>query len=226
MTDNAPLQVGDNMESAQFSPCVGGLVRTWVEGRESKLWSTPDAEWLFHMQATGQIGRTLQEERRFREAAWLSEDGAALIVQPRFPVKVDSNSYSVEAHIVRLEPAGRPSGSVYDEFRTLLARAVQQCVANDEFLVVEKGGWDAPQEPFCLFIVIRQKGGLFSVIETAPDPHGAELWEPHIVPGRKSQSLRAPADPKTIDVVPILMIDAIRQWRLQPWDLALTFGQR
>jgi hypothetical protein len=108
----------------------------------------------------------------------------------------------------------------------VLTQAIHQCLKNNEFLVVEQGGWDAPNEPFCLFIVVAEKGGLASVIETAPAPLGSEIWEPHIVPGRETNSLSAPANRQTIDVVPILMIDAISRWGLAPWDLALTFGRR
>jgi hypothetical protein len=86
--------------------------------------------------------------------------------------------------------------------------------------------WDAPTEPFCLHIVIAEDEDLVSVIETAPEPHSSELWSPHIVPGRESTTLKAPASQGTIDVAPIVMMDAIATWGLGPWDLALTFGKR
>lgn len=157
----------------------------------------------------------------------LSERTGTLMIQGRFPVKVDDDSYSVEANMVRLQPARRPSESVFDDFRGLLTRAIQHCLKSNEFLVVELGGWEVPQEPFCLFAVVADDDvGPVSVIETAPDPVGSEFWGPHIVPGRESQSLSAPATPETLDVAPILMIEAISRWGVQPWDLALTFGQR
>lgn len=236
-----PLQVGDTVVTAQFSPCVGGLVRTWVDGAESRLWSTPDADWLRGIQATGAVGRTLREERRFREAALLSQSGGSLIVQPRLPAEADSGDDEVrrsphssdagstsqfDAKVLRLEPPGQPVGSVADDFRALLAQAVRHCVTSHEFLVVEKGGWDAPTEPFCLFIVVAEQDGHRSVVETSPPPDGSPIWAPHIVAGREIASLSAPAKPETIDVVPVLMIEAISRWGLEPWDLALTFGHR
>ncbi|GAB3033050.1 hypothetical protein GCM10027078_29850 [Nocardioides flavus (ex Wang et al. 2016)] len=227
MNDDFPLRAGDTAVTAQMSPCVGGLVRTWVDGGASQLWSTPDADWLLQTQATGHIGRTSREDRRFREAGVLAETSGTLMVQGRFPVKVDDDSYSIEANMVRLEPAGQPSETVFDDFRALLTRAIQHCLRSNEFLVVELGGWDAPEQPFCLFVVVPDEtAGPVSVIETAPDPVGSQFWDPHIVPGRESQSLRAPATPETIDVAPILMIEAISRWGIQPWDVALTFGQR
>jgi hypothetical protein len=226
MSEASGLQVGDTGVLAQISPCVGGLVRTWVDGGKSTLWSTPDAVWLLHTQATGRIGRTPREDHRFREAGMFFESSDTLIVQSRFPVKVEDDSLQIEAHTVRLEPAGSPNEALLDEFRALLARAIHYCLGNNELLVVEKGGWDAPDEPFCLFIVMAEGDHFVSVIETAPAPIGSELWDPHIVPGRESQNLRAPANPHTIDVAPFLMIEAINRWGLQLWDLALTFGQR
>jgi hypothetical protein len=48
----------------------------------------------------------------------------------------------------------------------------------------------------------------------------------YIVEGRQTQNVSAPASPETIDVAPIMMMDAIATWGLEPWDLALTFGRR
>lgn len=33
-----------------------------------------------------------------------------------------------------------------------------------------------------------------------------------------------PGDTTTIEVAPLIMLDAIATWGLAPWDLALTFG--
>lgn len=226
MDDNFALRAGDTAVTAQLSPCVGGLVRTWADGGEPQLWSTPDAEWLLQAQGTGHIGRARREDRRFREAGMLSERSGTLMIQGRFPVKTDDDNYSIEANMVRLQPADQPNETVFDDFRALLARAIQHCLRSNEYLVIELGGWDAPQEPFCLFAVIAdEESGSVSVIETAPDPTGSEIWDPHIVPGRESQSLSAPASPETIDVAPYLMIEAISGWGVEPWDLSLTFGQ-
>jgi len=81
-----PWQVGDTATTVMLSPCVGGLVRTWTgSGAASQLWSVVEAEHLRSIQVTGVIGRTLREERRFREAALLAQDGNTLMVQSRFP---------------------------------------------------------------------------------------------------------------------------------------------
>lgn len=228
MVQDLPLRPGDTLVTAQLSPCLGGLLRTWVDGEAPRLWTTPDAEWLAQAQATGSIARAVREERRFREVGMLSERDGTLVVQNRFPT--EGETIEVDAHVVRLEPAeepaARPGDHVADELLAVLRRAVLQCLAHSEFLVVEKGGWDAPVEPFCLFAVVPEEGRLVSVVETAPAPYGSSVWEPRIVPGRPSTSLSAAASPDTIEVVPILMVEAINRWGLEPWDLALTFGQR
>jgi len=223
----SPLNVGGTLTAVQLSPCVNGLVRTWADDNEPRLWSTPDADRLVSLQGTGQIARTLQMEGRFREVGMLSESGATLLLQSRFPLKADDNTYSVQANVVRLEPARAPDAPAVDALRTVLAQAVQHCVDHNEYLVVEKGGWDAPEEPYCLFILApdEQTGEPFSAVATAPTPTGAALWAHLITPGLPDQSATAPATPATLNVVPLLMIDAIRTWGLQPWDLALTFGR-
>jgi len=54
MTAELNVNAGDTLATAQISPCIGGLVRTWVDGEEPRLWATPDADWLLHTQGTGQ----------------------------------------------------------------------------------------------------------------------------------------------------------------------------
>lgn len=85
---------------------------------------------------------------------------------------------------------------------------------------------EAPSEPFCLFVVIPNDDGFVSIIEAGPAPSDSEIWGPHIVAGQASTALSAHADRDTIDVAPIIMLEAIASWGLEPWDLALTFGRQ
>jgi hypothetical protein len=202
------------------------LVRTWTEDHESHLWQVPNPEYLQSVQGVGVIGRTLREEGRFREAVLLSVEKGMCSVQERYPKTAEDGSLEIAANMIRLEPAREPTESVFDDVKSLLQQAIYWCIANDEFLVVEKGGFDAPQTPYCLFIVVAEDGGVVTVIETAPEPHGSELWKPHIVSGSGGATLTAPTSEETVDAAPIVMMDAISTWRLEPWDLALTFGRR
>ncbi|MEO3761040.1 hypothetical protein ABGB19_22495 [Mycobacterium sp. B14F4] len=225
MAEGVALGAGDVVETAMLSLCAGGLVRTWTDGG-SRLWRVREAALLHSLQGTGAIGRTLREEGRFREVGMLCEERGTLLLQSRFPVQVDGDEVAIEANLLNLEPAGAPDSSVFDDVESLLRQAVRHTLAQNEFLLVEMGGWDAPTEPFCLFIVVVEDDSAVSVIETAPEPRGSRLWEPHIVAGRETNSLSAPAAPENIDAAPIVMMDAIATWGLEPWDLALTFGQR
>lgn len=226
MPQDFPLQAGDTGTVAMLSLCAGSLVRTWTDTGPGRLWSVADADYLHAVQGTGTLARTPREERRFREVALLSEDAGTLMLQSRYPLETHDGTVQFEANVISLEPAGEATESVYDDMRSLLTQAIDHALTNNEFLVVEKGGWDAPTEPFCLFAVIPDGEGLVSIIETAPAPHDAEVWSPHIVAGREGATLSAAAGPDTIEVAPIIMLDAIATWGLEPWDLALTFGNR
>lgn len=226
MSDRLPLQPGDTATVAMLSPCVGGLVRTWTDSGSSHLWSVTDSDYLHSMQGTGTLARTRREENRFREVAMLSEDTGTLMLQSRYPIAAEDGSVQFEGAVIGLERAGDPSESVYDDMRALLARAISHGLANGEFLLVEKGGWDAPTEPFCLFVVIPEADRFVSIIEAGPAPCDSEIWGPHISAGQGSTTLSANADRDTIEVAPLIMLEAVISWGLEPWDLALTFGTR
>lgn len=221
-----PPDAGDPRTEVQLSPCVGGLVRTFDADGGSRLWSVPTDEWLRSTQATGRLGRTVREGRRFRETALLSAADGTLLVRPRFPVRGENGVLTMEPQLVRLAPERRPSRSTHQDLRELLVRAVQHCAGRDEFLVVERGGWGAPADPFCLFAVLPDGDGAVSVVETAPAPTGSQVWEPYIDPANPTHTIGAPASPETIGAAPMLITEAISRWGLDPWDLGLTFGER
>lgn len=219
-------RAGDAPALVQLSPCVGGLLRTWSDDGAARLWSLPSDSWLRAAQATGGIGRTAGADGRFREQAMLSAGGNTLAVAPRFPVRAADGALTMETQLVQLAEPRRPSRSTHEDFRELLAQAVRHCAGTDEFLIVERGGPDAPGEPFCLFAVLPEGEAAVTVVQTAPAPLGSELWDPWIDPTHRAQTISAPAAPDTLALVPMLMIEAIGRWGLDPWDLAFTFGQR
>ena len=233
MTDEITLQPGDRLVPVQMSPCVGGLVRTWADDGSTQLWSMDDPMWMLGRQGHGVYARTLQEPRRYRECALLAPASGVLVIQSRHasgvtdePDPRGGTTVEVEGQMLQLRPATEPTSKPFQELRWALDTAVRQCISSGEFLVVERGGWDSPQEPFALFILMDEPTRQVSVVETAPAPWGSEVWAPHIVPGAPSTTLSAPVDDGTLEVVPWLLLEAIRQWGLEPWDLALTFGRR
>ena len=38
--------------------------------------------------------------------------------------------------------------------------------------------------------------------------------------------MTAPATDQTLDVVPVLILDAVATWGVEPWDLAITYGTK
>ncbi|MDZ7578037.1 MAG: hypothetical protein U0904_07685 [Candidatus Nanopelagicales bacterium] len=226
MNQEFPLKEGDTATTAMLSLAVGGLVRTWTDSGSSHLWSVAEPDLLTSIQGRGIIERTLREEGRFREAGMLVEETGTLMLTSRFPRPADDGSFQLEGSVLQLSPASEVAGSVDGEVLGLLEQSIRHCLSNDEFLVVENGGWDSPTEPYCLSIVVSDGEDLVSVVETAPAPRGSDLWDPHIVPGREGQSLSAPASAENIAAAPLVMMSAISTWGLQPWDLALTFCRR
>ncbi|TWS24242.1 hypothetical protein FK268_11600 [Tsukamurella sputi] len=213
----------------EISPCVGGLVRTWSSDGASRLWSVPEDGWLREAQGTGRIGRLSRKEGRYREAGELSEAGGELLVRPRVPMRAEDGSLTMEARAVPLGPEKRASRSTFEDFREVLTQAVTHCAETDEYLVVERGAHDAGREPFCLFAVLpagEAPGVFVTVVETAPPPRDSELWAPYVDEWDRSATISAPSNPETVATAPTVMIEAIRAWELDPWDLAFTFGRR
>jgi hypothetical protein len=228
MGDEPTVEVGDIASTVMLSPCVGGLLRTWDESNGTTLWSVPNADFLLSRQGSGLLGRSLREEGRFVESGLLVPNRQTLMLRGRFPTQTDDGSMQLDGSMLSLEPAAAPKDprSTIDDFRTILSQAVRHCISSGEFLVVEKGGWNAPPEPYCLFIAVEEDGQRVNVIETAPQPLASEIWAPHSIPGEAGVQLRAPITQETIDVAPLVVIEAIATWGLQPWDLALVFGAR
>jgi hypothetical protein len=173
----------------------------------------------------GLIARTVREDRRFREVALLNERTGTLLIQPRGLAAPSDGTLQTVAQAIQLSEPGPATSDVWSDLKELIARAVGFTVAVDGFLVVERGGWDAPPEPYCLFLVVHDTVEM-SVLESAPVPRGAKLWEESIEPGAPGTTLSAPATDETLAVVPALILDACATWELEPWDLALTYGTR
>ncbi len=227
MSDTFLPEPGATAEAVQIGLCAGGLVRTWRGSGESKLWSLADAAQLTSRQGTGVIARTEQEQNRYREIGLLDEVSGTLIIRGRHPMSTEDGSVQFDATVLGLEPAREPSTAVYDDARGVLAQAVAFTARTENgFLLVEAGGWDAAPQPYCLFVVTRQGGDPVVLIETAPPPHGSKIWEQHIVAGADGTTVRAPANPASLDAAPVIMLDACATWAIPPWDLALTFGIR
>ncbi|MCL1872029.1 MAG: hypothetical protein FWF90_16670 [Promicromonosporaceae bacterium] len=208
---------------AMLSLCAGGLVRTWTAAGE-RLWSVPD-DALRRTMYEGRISRTPREDRRFREVALLDEASGTLVLMPLIRTAGGGDVTDLGLPPMTLAPAdaqGRPADDFMDDVADALYRAVRYTVDAGGFLLVELGGWDAPERPYCLFAV----DGDAVHIETAPAPVGAPIWTPHLAPGAPGASVRAPLGDDTLEVSWRIMLDAVATWQVSPWELALTYGVR
>ncbi len=213
---------GDTAITAQLGLCVGGLVRTWTEERGAELWRVDDPDRMRDLLGVGRVGRTLREERRYREAALLFPERGALLLPSRMTAtdgeaEGEAWTFAVES----VEPA-EPGGWDNVEVRASLAAAIEGCLASGEFLVVELGGWDAPPQPYCLFLARDGR----SNIEAAPAPARSSIWAPHVRPGEAGATMIGPLDANTPSIAGLIMTEAIATWGgVTPWDVALTFGR-
>ncbi len=201
------VEVGDTLDPVMLSPCVGGLVRTWAGSGDSRLWAVADPSSLASRMGRGILARTLREEGRYREAALLNERSGTLLLQPRRPTAAPDGTLQSTVRSVQLTEPGPPTSSPWTDLRELLGQAVRHTVETDGLLLVELGGWDAPPEPYCLFLVVHDQGDV-SVVETAPAPSAAELWRQHVRPGAAGATMAAPASAGTLGAAPALIVDA------------------
>lgn len=220
----ADLEPGETLVTAMLSPCIGGLVRTWTE-HATRLWGVAEPGALMSLMGRGLVARTVREEHRFREVGLLHEPSGLLMVQSRFPDRSDEGSLEVEGRSLKLIEPGPPSASTLADLQALLATAVHHTIAVGGFLVVELGGWEPPDVPYCLFTLAPVDDGLVSIVEAAPPPVGAALWHERIESGAAGATLSAPATEQNVAAVPTLIADALSTWGVAPWDIALTYGR-
>jgi hypothetical protein len=218
------IEPGETLETAMLSPCVGGLVRTWTD-HGSRLWGVADPSTLASSMGRGVIARTLREEGRFREVALLHERTGTLLLQSRWPTQTSEGAIESMVPVVQLTAPMPAATSPWADLQAVLGQAVRHTLEIDGLLVVEQGGWDAPIEPYCLFLVVHDHGDV-SIVECAPAPTGATLWQQDRQAGAAGATMSAPATEATLGVVPALIVDACATWGLEPWDLAITYGER
>ncbi len=229
--DHDPQPTGHNGVTVQIGPCLAGHLRTWTRDGDSRLWSTPDAEWLSVNQATGRIARTERDKLRWREIATLEGepdgDTATLVLAPRGTPAGDPDA-TARSRSIRLDPVDELPGDidrqrVVDDLVEAFTRSIRHCITSGEYLVVEQGGWAAPATPNALFARVQRDDEPVNLVETAPVPADSELWGPPPNPDARSVTVTAPATLDATDAVPWLLLDAIDGWGVPLHDLGLTF---
>ena len=222
---NAPLSVGSTGRTVQIGICVGGLVRLWADDDAGGLWQVDDSERLQALLGRGQVARTLREDRRYREVGVFFADQATLVILARMQASAGdpSSPVATDGQTFRLTPIAEPRSEHWQARDLLdgLAQAIRGCLGSGEFLVVELGGWNAPQVPYALHLAM----GKVSRIEVSPPPLNSEIWKPHIEAGAPGASMQGRIGEDTPHAAGYLMLQALSAWGVSPWDLALTFGR-
>lgn len=218
----AGVAVGDTLTVAMVSPMVGDRVTLWV-GERRITWVPAEPARLAEHLARGRIARTEREANRFREVVMVDAGLGKIIVMPRHA----SPDGSVPGDLLTGTVAGpAPEGddAAWFAFGSWLTGILTAAAARSEYVVVEPGGWDPPNEPYALGIFTAEgEGGSWRVtLESNPRPDCAPNWPRGSDP--RGHTLSAPVNPGSLDVSGPLLSEAIRCWAASPLDLALTFG--
>lgn len=219
------IEPGSEAETVQLGIPLAGLIATWDE-RGRSLWAIDDAAPQADI-GRGIVARTPVEARRFREVGLLVRDTGVLLLPERFPTSHDPTEIKVPgrtAHLRRVaDDAGRArAAEAWAELAVWLGEALVLATERDEFVVVERGGWDAPPEPYVLGILTGNGEERRWVLECAPAPEPPTLWPVGTDP--RGATATAPPDPDTIRAGGHLAVDAARRWAATPHELGLTFG--
>src|SRR5699024_2328906 len=143
------VRPGMILATAMLSPVVGGLVRTWSDTK-SRLWSVESQADFESVVGRGFTGRTPMPDERFREVAMVDDEARALVVQYRVAADLDYIGFASAKYFQLREPSALPDDP-WEKLTEFLVGAVEWATWRGQFFVAELGGWDAPEDPYCLF---------------------------------------------------------------------------
>lgn len=215
---------GTMMTTVGLSPVVGGLIRTW-EDDVPITWRVDDPSGLSERLGRGSVARTQVGNDRFREVGALSVTGdrGMLMLPDRFQ---DGEGLSGTGYdLVRASGVEDLDSDPWDDFQVWLRAVVLSAAERGDFLVVERGGWDAPPEPYALFSCRRDEAAWRSVIEAAPAPSRGQPPWPSPPDRPEGATMTAPAGRGSIGAAAIALVTAVQEWARSPLDVGITFGK-
>lgn len=218
-----PLQPGTVMSTVMLSPVIDGLLRTW-ETSAPVTWKVDDPDALRAQLGRGDVARAPVAEGRFREVGLLTDLGerGVLMVPKRFQNGDSLEGVGYELRRVQGDP-GIDSG--WSELQGWLRTVALSAAERGEMVLLERAGWEAPREPYALFLARRGEQGWFSFLQAAPAPsHGLPPW-PFPPPRPELAHLNAPATRPSITGAATALLIAIREWAASPFDVGVTFGR-
>lgn len=218
---------GSPAATVQVGMALAGVIAIWDDDGRS-LWAYDAASGLADRLGRGIVARTGVEARRFREVGLLVRESGTLLLPDRL---WSGDGQPIEAPGVVLELRPLPpdadrtvAEAAWAECATWLGDAFLAAVERDEFVVVERGGWDAPPDPYVLGIRTEAGDGARWHLECAPAPQPPTLW-PISDPGSRGATISAPPERDTIHLGGQLAVNAARRWAATPHELGVTFGR-
>ncbi len=207
------------MSTVMLGVVVSGVLQVWTDNG-AQLWTVEDPDGLSVLLGRGLVARTPMPDDRFREAALFDENSRTLLVQERYPSQTGAAAYSFRL----LDPVP-PQTNPWESLQKFLAEVSLSAAQRGEFWVLETGGWDSPQHPYCFGAVMASEDSAISMVETSPVPRGTGVWPDDVPKGQSGTSVSGLATEDSVRTASIFATAAAAQWDMQPWDLAITFGQ-
>jgi hypothetical protein len=216
------MSVGTVLEPVLIGPPVNGRVTTW-QGSDRTCWTLAERE-MATLIGRGRLARTEREASRYREVVLCSDGGSGLWAMERTTADAQGAASGATLGLAteQVEPsADDTSEAAWSQVATWLTDVVKQALERGEFVVIERGGWSFEDLPYVLAFPSPSDG--VTHLERAPATSPAELWPP--VATEQGQSISAPLTPQNLDVVGIMLVDAVRTWASSPHDLGVTFAR-
>ena len=218
-----PIRPGTALEPVLVGPPVGTTITTWDEDNQRQLWRLEDHERLAALLGRGSAARSPMPGNRFRECVLLDHTTGTAMVMGRWP---DEDGH-VPSELFELTPINTDVAAHEPEwraFRSWIAETTEAAFGRGEYVAVELGGWEPPQEPYVLLIAtVDLRGVWMSTVETAPAQPGAILWDDP-PPGADGQTMTAPATVEAVRASSWLVVEAVQRWARSPHDLGIAYG--
>jgi len=222
VTMSAPIQPGATLESVLMGPVLDGHLALWDGANRPTLWRTDDASSLAARLGRGGVARSEVEPGRFRESGLLDRTSSTLFVPDRYTREGGTHATSFPLHAGDQPTAD--ADALWAELRTWLADVLEAAAERGDYVVLEHGGYEFPQEPFALAICVpAEGGGAISSVEAAPAPRRPP-W-PAPAADARAATLSAPATRDVIRGAAVFLVAAVADWSVSPWTIGVTFGR-
>jgi hypothetical protein len=224
----ANLNAGDVLGNVLLGCLLQDVVVVWTGDGARHFFSVEEPERLSGLLAKGIAARTSPEPGRFRETALLNSEENLLLLAGRLFESTGGASVSAPAANFRVKACDEPSPdeALWTATSRWLTDAVVAAVGRGEFIVVEKGGWEAIPEPYAFACASRgPEGQWLSHIEAAPLPATPSWKAAYSGPtDARGATITAPATDEAFTVAGIFLAEAVSTWAHSPFEVVLTFG--